>query len=85
MTPEMNTVGLGGLKKKIRGINCTKHSEGKNEKHITWTMGKKKGILGINVSNKQDKFSLQMTFFLPLSAAENSNMDLQVGAAITSC
>lgn len=52
--------------------------------------GKKKAfleliILGINVSNKQDKFSLQMTFFLPLSAAENSNMDLQVGAAITSC
>lgn len=60
----------------------------RNTSHEQW--GKKKAfleliILGINVSNKQDKFSLQMTFFLPLSAAENSNMDLQVGAAITSC
>lgn len=54
-------------------------------RNTSYEQWKKKGILGINVSNKQDKFSLQMTFFLPLSAAENSNMDLQVGAAITSC
>lgn len=48
MTPEMNTVGLGGLKKKKR-IICTNHWEGKNEKHITHAMQKKKqAFLAIN-------------------------------------
>lgn len=40
MTPEMNTVGLGGLKKKIRGIICINYLEGENEKYITYTMEK---------------------------------------------
>lgn len=45
MTPEMNTAGLGGLKK-IRGIICTSYLEGKNEKDITHTTQKKGGIFG---------------------------------------
>lgn len=32
MTPEMNTVGLGGLKKKIKGITFTKYLEDKKSK-----------------------------------------------------
>lgn len=47
MTPEMNTVGLGGLKK-IRGIICRNYLEGKNEKYITHTMQKKVAFLAIN-------------------------------------
>lgn len=47
MTPEMNTVGLGGLKK-IRGIICRNYLEGKNEKYITQTMQKKVAFLAIN-------------------------------------
>jgi len=37
MTPEMNSAGLGGLKK-IRGIICTNYLEVKSEKYITHTM-----------------------------------------------
>lgn len=54
MTPEMNTVGLGGLKKKIKGITFTKYLEGKNQKHVTHTMKKKMAFLAINVSNKKN-------------------------------
>lgn len=41
MTPEMNTAGLGGLKK-IREIICITYLEGKNEKEITHTVQKRK-------------------------------------------
>lgn len=71
MTPEMNTAGLGGLKK-IRRIICTSYLEGKNEKEITHTMQKKKRWhfwKQINVSNKQDKFPLQMIIALAVLTA----------------
>lgn len=71
MTPEMNTAGLGGLKK-IRGIICTTYLEGKNEKEITHTMQNKKRWHFqklINVSNGQDKFPLQMTTALVVLTA----------------
>lgn len=48
MTPEMNTVGLGGLKKKIKGITFTKYLEDKKSKacHTKWKKKKKSGIFG---------------------------------------
>lgn len=51
MTPEMNTVGLGGLKK-IRGIIRINNLEGKNEKYITHTMQKQVAFLAINACFK---------------------------------
>lgn len=70
MTPEMNTAGLGGLKK-IRGIICTSYLEGKNEREITHTMQKKRRHFWklINVSNRQDKFPLQMIIALVVRTA----------------
>lgn len=46
MTPEMNTVGLGGLKKIIE-IICTNYLAGKNENYITHRRQKPSRIFGI--------------------------------------
>lgn len=59
MTPEMNTVGLGGLKKK-RDINCTNYLEGKNEMHFKHAMQRKWYFWQLmSASNRQKEFCRQ--------------------------